>query len=76
MGNEKLWRTRRASVYKGADPGRPNWKSRLIVASVDFYSDGVRVGVLLAPMELRTTPVSHSARDNGFAGVASRTIGN
>jgi thiosulfate reductase cytochrome b subunit len=29
MGNETLWRTRRASVYKGVDPGRPNWKSRL-----------------------------------------------
>jgi hypothetical protein len=23
MGDEPLWRTRRASVYKGADPGRP-----------------------------------------------------
>ncbi len=30
MGDEThFWRTRRASVYKGADPGRPNWKSRV-----------------------------------------------
>jgi hypothetical protein len=29
IGDEARWRTRRASVYKIADPGRPNWKSRL-----------------------------------------------
>jgi hypothetical protein len=30
MGDEThFWRTRRASVYKGADPGRPNWKARV-----------------------------------------------
>ena len=29
MGDEQLWPTRRASVYNGADPGRPQWKSRL-----------------------------------------------
>src|SRR5437660_4722333 len=28
IGDETLWRTGRVSVYKGADPGRPNWKSR------------------------------------------------
>jgi hypothetical protein len=29
MGDETLWCTRRSSMYKGADPGRPNWKSRI-----------------------------------------------
>ena len=33
MGDEILWRTRRAAVYKRADPGRPNWKSRLKVCA-------------------------------------------
>jgi hypothetical protein len=28
MGDETLWCTRRVSVYKGSDPGRPGWKSR------------------------------------------------
>ena len=28
MGEEQVWPTRRALVYKGADPGRPKWKSR------------------------------------------------
>src|SRR3979490_2824926 len=28
MGDEQIWPTRRALVYKGADPRRPKWKSR------------------------------------------------
>ena len=28
MGDENIWPTRKTSVYKGADPRRPNGKSR------------------------------------------------
>ena len=27
--NDQIWPTQRASVYNGADPVRPKWKSRL-----------------------------------------------
>ena len=61
MGDEPLWRTRRALVYKDAGPGRPNWKSRL--NGVGFpSSEGLsqlarpeRLGLsLLSPCEVVT----------------------
>ena len=53
MGDEQLWPTRRASVYNGADPGRPQWKSRLrgaLVHESELARNDANPQVLHRPM--------------------------